>query len=182
MASATERQVPAPMVQNNHDLWHELMDFYTYEARLLDERRFHEWLDLLADDLYYFMPRRMNVFRRDLDKEFSKPGEMAIFEENKKSMLARVMKLDTGMAWSEDPPSRTRHLVGNLIVEPQENGEVKAQTAFIIHKSHLETDLELYSGSRDDVLRRTDSGLQVFSRTIKLDANVLLSKNLTIFF
>jgi 3-phenylpropionate/trans-cinnamate dioxygenase subunit beta len=26
----------------------------------------------------------------------------------------RVARLDTGMAWAEDPPSRTRHLIGNL--------------------------------------------------------------------
>ncbi len=43
------------------DLWHELMQFYINEAWLLDERRFNEWLDLFTDDLFYFMPRRLNV-------------------------------------------------------------------------------------------------------------------------
>jgi len=30
-------------------------------ADLLDGRKFREWLDLLADDLVYFMPIRRNV-------------------------------------------------------------------------------------------------------------------------
>ena len=42
------------------------------------------------------------------------------------------------MAWGEDPPSRTRHLVGNLVVEPQAGGEVSTKTAFIVYRSHHE--------------------------------------------
>jgi 3-phenylpropionate/cinnamic acid dioxygenase small subunit len=36
------------------------------------------------------------------------------------------------MAWAEDPPSRTRHLIGNLEAAPLENGEVEAKTAFLV--------------------------------------------------
>jgi hypothetical protein len=31
----------------------EVEDFLYHEARLLDERRFHEWLDLFTEDLVY---------------------------------------------------------------------------------------------------------------------------------
>ena len=40
-----------------------------------------------------------------------------------------------GMAWAEDPPSRTRHLIGNLEAAPLENGEVEAKTAFLVYLS-----------------------------------------------
>jgi len=93
-----------------------------------------------------------------------------------------VARLDTGMAWAEDPPSRTRHLVGNLVVEPQDNGEVQARTAFIVYKSHLETEQNLYAGSREDLLRQVDGMWKIARRTIVLDANVVLAKNLSIFF
>ena len=85
------------------------------------------------------------------------------------------------MAWAEDPPSRTRHLIGNLEAEAAENGEVKARTAFLVYRSHLETDHQLLSGYREDLLRRADSGWKVARRTIVLDANVLLDKNLSVF-
>ena len=39
----------------------EVEEFLYEEADLLDQRRYGEWLDLLADDLHYFMPMRRNV-------------------------------------------------------------------------------------------------------------------------
>ena len=75
-----------------------------------------------------------------------------------------------------------RGAVGNLVIEPQANGDVLARTAFLIYRSHLETDQQLFAGSREDVLRRVDGAWRVAKRTIVLDANVLLDKNLSIFF
>jgi 3-phenylpropionate/cinnamic acid dioxygenase small subunit len=162
-------------------LWFELMRFYIHEAWLLDERKFKEWLDLFTDDVLYFMPRRKNVPRREAHRELTELGDLAIFEEDKRYLQMRVARLDTGMAWAEDPPSRTRHVVGNLQAEAGENGEVKARTAFLVYRSHLETDHQLLSGYREDVLRRVDDGWKVARRMIVLDANVLLDKNLSVF-
>ena len=49
------------------------------ESRL----RFKEWLDLFTDDLFYFMPRRMNVQKKDMALELSQVGDLAIFEDDK---------------------------------------------------------------------------------------------------
>jgi 3-phenylpropionate/cinnamic acid dioxygenase small subunit len=170
-----------PKLAASQALWFELNQFYIREAWLLDERRFKEWLDLFADDILYFMPRRKNVLRRELHREVTPLGDLAILEEDKRYLEMRVARLETGMAWAEDPPSRTRHLVGNLEVTPQEKGEVAARTAFLVYRSHLETDSQLLSGSREDVLRKVDGGWKVARRKIVLDANVLLDKNLSVF-
>ncbi|MBV9755567.1 MAG: aromatic-ring-hydroxylating dioxygenase subunit beta [Alphaproteobacteria bacterium] len=162
-------------------LWFELMQFYTREAWLLDERKFTDWLDLFTDDVLYFMPRRKNVLRREAHREVTPLGDLAILEEDKRYLEMRVARLDTGMAWAEDPPSRTRHLIGNLEATARDDGEVEARTAFLVYRSHLETDRQLLSGAREDVLRRTDAGWKVAKRTILLDANVLLDKNLSVF-
>jgi 3-phenylpropionate/cinnamic acid dioxygenase small subunit len=162
-------------------LWFDLMQFYVREAWLLDERKFKEWLDLFTDDVLYFMPRRKNVPRREAERELTALGDLAIFEEDKRYLQMRVARLDTGMAWAEDPPSRTRHMIGNLEAEAGENGEVNARTAFLVYRSHLETDHQLLSGYREDVLRNVDGGWKVARRMIVLDANVLLDKNLSVF-
>ena len=162
-------------------LWFELMQFYIREAWLLDERRLKEWLDLFTDDVLYFMPRRKNVLRRELHREVTELGDLAILEEDKTYLEMRVARLESGMAWAEDPPSRTRHLIGNLEATPRENGEVEARTAFLVYRSHLETDHQLLSGYRDDVLRKLNGGWKIARRTIVLDANVLLDKNLSVF-
>ena len=86
------------------------------------------------------------------------------------------------MAWAEDPPSRTRHIVGNLVVDSVSDGMVKAKTAFIVYRSHHETDENIFAGSREDELRRLDGVWKIARRTIVLDSNVILSKNLSVFF
>jgi 3-phenylpropionate/cinnamic acid dioxygenase small subunit len=88
----------------------------------------------------------------------------------------RVARLETGMAQIR---RRTRHLIGNLVAEPLDSGEVKAKTAFLVYRSHLETDHQLLAGSREDVLRRVNGAWKIAKRTVLLDANVLLDKNLS---
>ena len=61
-----------------------------------------------------------------------------------------------------------------------QNGEVQAKTAFLVHRSHLETDHQLLSG-REDVLRKGNGALEVARNTTVLDASVLLDKNLSVF-
>jgi len=170
------------MVTPAQALWLDLMAFYTREAWLLDDRRLTEWLDLFTDDVFYFMPRRKNVLRRESHREVTALGDLALVEDDRQYLEMRVARLDTGMAWAEDPPSRTRHLIGNLEAEPLPSGEVKARTAFIVYRSHLETDRQILAGSREDVLRRAaGGGWKIARRTVLLDANVLLDKNLSIF-
>jgi len=52
-------------------------------------------------------------------------GDLAILEEHRHYLEMRVARLACGMAWAEDPPSRTRHLIGNLEAALLENGEAK---------------------------------------------------------
>ena len=111
---------------SQRELWFELMQFYISESWLLDDRRFDEWLDLFTDDVFYFMPRRLNVGRQDISQELSSVGDLAIFEDDKTYLSMRVARLDTGMAWAEDPPSRTRHIIGNLVVEQLPDGDIRS--------------------------------------------------------
>ncbi len=168
----------------DHSLWTAILNFYIAEAWLLDERRLREWLDLFTDDMLYFMPRRKNVLRRELDREVPPIGtDLPFFEDDRKLMEVRIQRLESGSAWAEEPPSRTRHLVGNLMIEEvDDDGTVRAKSAFICHRSHGETDSALYSGYRRDVLRPIDGSWKIAHRTIVLDANVILDKNLAIFF
>jgi len=165
-------------------LQHEIEQFLYWEARLLDERRFEEWLDVLAEDLHYWMPIKSNRLYGDLDREVTRPGELAYFDEDKASMWRRLTRLQTGMAWAEDPPSRTRHLVTNITITELDHGIYQADSCFIVYRTRLERDEDTFVGGRTDRLRRTDRepGFELVARTILLDQAVLLAKNLSIFF
>jgi 3-phenylpropionate/cinnamic acid dioxygenase small subunit len=108
-------------------------------------RKLEEWFDLFSDDVLYFMPRRKNVPRRELHRELTPLGDLAILEEDRGYLEMRVAWLDAGMAWAGDPPSRTLHLIGNL-----DGAAGEGKTAFLVYRSHLETDHQLLSGCRED--------------------------------
>ncbi|WGL50784.1 3-phenylpropionate/cinnamic acid dioxygenase subunit beta [Nocardioides sp. BP30] len=165
-------------------LWSTINSFYIAEAWLLDDRKLREWLDLFTEEMVYYMPRRRNVNRKELDREIPARGtDLPYFEDSRKLMEVRIQRLESGTAWAEEPPSRTRHLVGNLLIESvEDDGTVRAKTAFICHRSHGETATALYSGYRQDVLHPVDGSWKISDRTVVLDANVILDKNLAIFF
>ena len=179
----------------NEDVTREVEQFLYREARLLDERRFHEWLELLTDDIHYWMGSRSNRYPRTskaiaildpdryVEDDLTKADELAILDEDKASLTSRVARLDTGMAWAEDPPSRTRHLITNIEVEPGDAGtEVKVYSNFMVYRSRAETEQDFYVGTRRDVLRRVAGAWKIAGRKITLDQNVLLAKNVSIFF
>ena len=53
----------------------EIEDFLYQEAEMLDERNIEEWLDLLTEDIRYWMPMRRNVKFGELDREFTREGQ-----------------------------------------------------------------------------------------------------------
>src|ERR1700728_2292419 len=102
--------------------------FLYEEAALLDSHQYTKWLELFADDVHYFMPIRRTRSKRELNEEFTVPGQMAWFDDNKMVLVGRVAKLATGTAWAEDPPSRTRHLATNVRVVEDSEGEVNVES------------------------------------------------------
>lgn len=163
-------------------LHHDIEQFYYREAALLDARNFHGWLELLADDLEYWMPIRSTRSVADMHLEFTKPGEHAFFDDDKALIVARVRKLDSGFAWAEDPPSRTRRLVNNVRILARHGDELDASSNFHIYRSRLADEQDAWFGRREDRLRKRNGLWQVARRYIYLDHVSLPSKNLSIFF
>lgn len=160
----------------------EVEQFYYDEAALLDAHRYHEWLDLFTEDVFYFMPLRRTRMQREMDKEFTQPGEMAFFDDNKKQLTGRVNKLATGKSWSEDPPSRTRRLITNVRIVADDGAELSVESNFHLYRTRLKSEETSWIGSRRDVLRRSGDSFQIARRTVLLEQTVLLSRNLSNFF
>src|SRR5881397_809419 len=93
----------------------EIEEFLYYEADLLDERRYEDWLALLADDVRYWMPMRRNVKVGEAEREFTRAGQdINWFDEGKETLTRRVKQILTGMHWAEEPVSRISHMVSNV--------------------------------------------------------------------
>lgn len=179
---------------SDEDTIRSVEQFLYREARLLDERRFHDWLRLFTDDVHYWMTARANRYPRsskaiaalDADRyaeEDVGADELGLFDEDIRTLTARVARLDTGMAWAEDPPSRTRHLITNIEIEPgASDSELTVHCNFIVYRGRGETEQDFYVGARQDTLRRVDGAWKIANRRMVLDQNVLTAKNLSIFF
>lgn len=163
--------------------------FLYREARILDERRFNQWMELLAADLVYRMPTRANPEgksrgeRWSVEDELSSDDELGFFEDTKQTIMGRVMRFGVGRAWAEHPPSRTRRLVTNIEVEslPSE-GELRVFSNFQLYRTRRETETHLYVGQRQDRLRRRAESFEIVERRVVLDTAVLSAPNLSLFF
>jgi 3-phenylpropionate/cinnamic acid dioxygenase small subunit len=167
----------------DYRIQHDVEQFLYLEAEILDDRRLDDWLALLASDVHYFMPIRRTVGALSGAKEWSGADELAYFDEDKASLAMRVAKIQSGMAWAEEPPSRTRHIVTNVRVqEAQSIGDYTVKSAFLCYRNRLERQTEILVGERHDVLRRVDGGgFEIARRTIFVDQATLLGVNISFF-
>jgi phthalate 3,4-dioxygenase beta subunit len=158
----------------------EAHEFLVREAELLDERRFREWLDLLTPDVVYRMPVRVTAPET---LEQSLLPDMAHFDEDLYSLRKRIERFETGHAWTEDPPSRTRHFVTNVRTSGGERAdELLVKSYVLLFRSRGDIrDADLVSAERTDVLRRTNEGLRLARREILADESVLRTQNLAVF-
>jgi 3-phenylpropionate/cinnamic acid dioxygenase small subunit len=158
----------------------EIEEFLLHEAELLDERRFEEWIDLFAEDARYEAPMRVTK-ARDAGPDIVE--ESKIFSDNRETLHIRVQRLGTEFAWAEDPPSRTRHFVTNIRVQPGDReNEYRVRCNLLVYRNRGDTpDYDLLSADRQDILRRVDGGWKIAYRRIVLDQSTVGSHNLSIF-
>lgn len=161
---------------------HEVEQFLFAEAALLDEHRYTDWLKLFTDDCHYWMPIRQTRMARQVDQEFSRPGEMAFFDDRKEDLQRRVTKLESPYAWSESPPPRTRHMVSNVRAVAVEGDTMTIGCCFTFYRCSLDADVDWFVGRREDVLRRDGDSFKIVKRNIFLDQTVIMAKNMNQFF
>lgn len=172
-----------------YEVKREIEEFLYDEANFLDERRFGEWLQLLADDLSYFMPMEYNVkFGEHASREFTtRDKQMSWFNEGKWTLTKRAEQIMTGVHWAEEPLSRVCRLVSNVQLQAMNTNdsgelEVKVSSRFLIYQNRCEYEQYFFVGDRFDTVRFTVDGWKLAQREIRIHQNVLLAKNLTVFF
>ena len=87
----------------------EVEQFLFQEVRLLDERRFDEWLKLWTEDGRYWVPRHHS--------QVDPFEQISLFWEDRMLRETRVRRLLNPRNWSQQPVTRSSHLVGNIQIE-----------------------------------------------------------------
>lgn len=180
---------PIQRDESYYRLRREIEEFYYDEAEAIDTRRFEDWLDMLHEDLRYFMPMRRNVkFGSHAEREETREDEgISWFNEDKWTVTKRVEQILTGVHYAEEPLSRTTHMLTNIQVtealpDTKTAEQIRTASRFHVYLNRVEYETYHFIGKRYDRLVRVDGAWKVRHRTIILDQNVLQAKNLSTFF
>ena len=103
------------------------------ESRLLDERRYVEWLDLFTEDGFYWLPIEPDSDPRD---------RLSLICDDTLRRRERVYRLMNTPVHAQDPPSRTLHVVSHVRAARQDDGAITADSHQLI--------VELRAGPGDD--------------------------------
>lgn len=183
MGTLTQNTGPTTTV--SLELQRDIEQFLFEEADVLDRCDFRDWLDMLSPDIHYWAPVQENRLYRERKYEIAEPGTSAYFDETFVSLSQRVERLYTHMAWAEDPPSRTRHLITNIRVrQTEESDSWDVESSFYVHRTRTERDHDWIVGRRYDKIRRAGNayGFEIARRHILFDVAVLIIKNLSVFY
>ncbi|MEH6567896.1 MAG: aromatic-ring-hydroxylating dioxygenase subunit beta [Halioglobus sp.] len=155
--------------------------FYHHEARLLDNRQYQQWLALITEDIQYVMPSRVNIAVNnrdrgreemlDIDRELEGVDSMGcpLREENYIHLMVRVERAYKMNSWSENPPARTRRIIGNVELMSTEGNLHTVLNNFLLYYARPGSENYVYSGQRRDTLLHEEGGYKIQHREVVLD-------------
>jgi 3-phenylpropionate/cinnamic acid dioxygenase small subunit len=136
-------------------------EFIIREARLLDERRFRDWMALFADDGTYWVP--------SMPEQKTPFDQASLFYDDRELMKTRVERLEHPRIHVQTPPSRTAHLVGNVVVEEadQAKGEFCVGSTLIMVE-YRDDSQRVFAGRQSHRLRRQGDTFRIVQKRVDL--------------
>jgi 3-phenylpropionate/cinnamic acid dioxygenase small subunit len=155
-AAAAAKPNPAPPVDRSA-----FEAFLFEEARLLDTRRFRDWMALFADDGTYWVPAAAN--------QKSPYDQVSLFYDDRDLMKTRIDRLEHPRIHIQTPPSRTAHLVGNVTVDEADDAKghyVVSSTVIMVE--YRDDQQRLFAGRQIHRLRRNGDGFLIEQKRVDL--------------
>jgi benzoate/toluate 1,2-dioxygenase beta subunit len=135
--------------------------FLIHEAQLLDDRRFRDWMNLFADDGTYWVPAAPN--------QASPFNQASLFYDDRGLMKTRVERLEHPLIHVQSPPSRTAHLVSNVVVvaADQHTGEFMVRSS-VLMVEYRQDQQRVFAGHQHHRLRRDGTGFRIVQKRVDL--------------
>lgn len=140
------------------------------EAQLMDEHRYDEWLALWTDDALYWVPSG----RDEIDPK----REISLIYDDRVRLQVRIARLKSGFAHAQEPKSRMRRVVSNIVIEETENSEILVQSNFLLAELRRGKQ-DLFAGRTLHRLRPHDGSFKLVSKKVLLVNNDEYIDNLT---
>ncbi len=139
----------------------QLADFLEQEARLLDERRFREWMELFAEDGTYWVPA--------VPDQRSPFDQASLFYDDRALMRTRVERLEHPRIHVQMPPSRTLHLIGSIHLDgtDADKGEYIVSSNMIMVE-YRDDQQRIFAGRQHHRLRHEGASLRIVQKRVDL--------------
>ncbi|MBB3047204.1 3-phenylpropionate/cinnamic acid dioxygenase small subunit [Litorivivens lipolytica] len=160
---------------------YQVEQFYYREARLLDNREYQSWLALIHPEIRYSMPGRSNPMVNNRERgqqdmisverelEGLDSNGLPIRDENYAILWLRVDRAYKMNSWAENPPARTRRIIGNIEILDDDGDTLQVVSNFHLFYARPGLRDFFYAGQRRDTLIRQDSSFQIRCREIVMD-------------
>jgi ethylbenzene dioxygenase subunit beta len=135
--------------------------FLFEEARLVDTRRFRDWMALFAEDGTYWVPATAG--------QQSPFNQVSLFYDDRDLMKTRVDRLEHPRIHIQTPPSRTAHLVGNVMVDEADDAKghyVVSSTVIMVE--YRDDQQRIFAGRQVHTLRRNGDGFCIVQKRVDL--------------
>lgn len=139
------------------ELWHRVQAFLFHEARLLDERRFGEWLELYAPDAEYWVPYAW--------EQKSPKDHVSLFYETVSLLRMRVDRLENELSPLDTPKARVNHFLSNVTVE---DGPELTARAYLLFCEYRREEQRWFAGRSTWRLRREGPGFRIAAKRVDL--------------
>lgn len=141
----------------------ELERFVYRETKLLDERQFRAWLDLLTPDVTYWIPNY---------SDDGPPGECGVIVlEHLQELRARVERTLDPRNPTQQPSPRTQHFLTNVLVDSGSDGTSAVMSASLLLYVLKDGRLSAFPGQCDYALRYLGGTWRIAAKTVNLLGN-----------
>lgn len=134
-----------------------------HEARLLDERRYDEWVALFTDDARYWVP---------VSPDQLSPREgPSHFHDDIQVMQVRTHRLANPRAFGAEPAPRTAHIVSGISVDEADGMIVVGSSQLMLeyrNRDGFEADSRLFGGRVTHHLREEGDSLKIVLKRVDL--------------
>jgi len=148
-----------------------LAHLLSLEARLLDEARYNEWLELYTPDCLFWMPawREDGTLTEDPDRELS-----MIFYRGRRNLEDRFKRLNSGHSVASNARTRVSHMVTNVMLDEADEGTARTRSAFHVDVYDLRIN-ESYAffGSYFHAFVRQNGSWKISEKVIRLQNEVI---------
>jgi 3-phenylpropionate/cinnamic acid dioxygenase small subunit len=159
--SGGEGRSAVSTVENHGAIRDEVEAFVLGEAKLLDERRFRDWMGLFTPEGTYWVPAVVG--------QTSPFNQASLFYDDHDLMTTRVNRLEHSKIHIQSPKSHTLHHVGRVLVEAadEKTGEYLATSTLIMVESRADSQ-RFFAGRQYHRLRRDADGFRIIQKRVDL--------------